>query len=59
MREPRYPLPRVVLVSQKRHAAAGRAPEDRAYQGALLFVFLGAIRAGVGLVPGPGAGRIR
>jgi hypothetical protein len=49
MREPRYPLPRVVFVKYKRHAAAARAPEDRAARGALVFVVLGAIRAGVGL----------
>jgi hypothetical protein len=50
MREPRYPLPRVVFVNSKRRAAAERAPEDRAARGAHLFVVLGAIRAGVGFV---------
>ena len=46
MREPRYPLPRVVQLVSKRHVAA-RTPGDRVAGGALLFMVLGAIRAGV------------
>ncbi|CAL8989051.1 unnamed protein product [Prunus brigantina] len=58
MREPRYPLPRVVLTYLKMttppaHTVSGRRGR------ALSFKFLGAIRAGVRCTPGRGRPRER
>ncbi|KAM2704116.1 hypothetical protein EV1_033490 [Malus domestica] len=49
MREPRYPLPRVVLTFIEDDDAPARAPFLGRRERALSFRFLGAARAGVGL----------
>ena len=55
MREPRYPLPRVVMTNRRLHGI----PRARRVRGggsvALLFEFLGAFRAGVRCAAGEGS----
>lgn len=50
MREPRYPLPRVVLVSKEAQVLPGTPRTGRGRQ-AIILVFLGAFRAGVRYSP--------
>ncbi|KAK2633677.1 hypothetical protein Ddye_032479 [Dipteronia dyeriana] len=47
MREPRYPLPRVVLNIERRHCYKHTQPLTGQQEHAILLNFLGAVRAGV------------